>query len=242
MPTASRCFNPRTHEGCDKASELGMIDDIKFQSTHPRGVRHQPLRCLPQRYCVSIHAPTRGATELQKLDDAEKDVSIHAPTRGATGSKSRYTPRDKFQSTHPRGVRHESKNAPRFIFGFNPRTHEGCDVVSVMSHVIMIGFNPRTHEGCDLLVVVTMLFPTSFNPRTHEGCDIPASLVTSSVPSFNPRTHEGCDWVFCFDTYHIPTFQSTHPRGVRLYLLFLNFHQVSFNPRTHEGCDPRNVL
>ena len=64
----SRCFNPRTHEGCDKASELGMIDDIKFQSTHPRGVRHQPLRCLPQRYCVSIHAPTRGATFMAAED------------------------------------------------------------------------------------------------------------------------------------------------------------------------------
>ena len=135
MPTASRCFNPRTHEGCDKASELGMIDDIKFQSTHPRGVRHQPLRCLPQRYCVSIHAPTRGATELQKLDDAEKDVSIHAPTRGATRvSSNNYQSLLMFQSTHPRGVRLDLNPDIPHEISFNPRTHEGCDMRAKTHH------------------------------------------------------------------------------------------------------------
>ena len=35
-------FNPRTHAGCDKAAGMVRIISIKFQSTHPRGVR--PIR------------------------------------------------------------------------------------------------------------------------------------------------------------------------------------------------------
>ena len=34
--------------------------------------------------CVSIHAPTRGATCQQESFVSKLEVSIHAPTRGAT--------------------------------------------------------------------------------------------------------------------------------------------------------------
>ena len=34
--------------------------------------------------CVSIHAPTRGATTRANNASAVRNVSIHAPTRGAT--------------------------------------------------------------------------------------------------------------------------------------------------------------
>ncbi len=34
--------------------------------------------------CVSIHAPTRGATVARQGDTSRTDVSIHAPMRGAT--------------------------------------------------------------------------------------------------------------------------------------------------------------
>ena len=53
-----------------------------FQSTHPRGVR--PLN-------------TAAFTRLR--------VSIHAPTRGATENHVHQMEQKKFQSTHPRGVR-----------------------------------------------------------------------------------------------------------------------------------------
>ena len=78
-----KCFNPRTHTGCDYrnaiengASEVSIhaptrgatshhqtnIKLIMFQSTHPHGVRRvAPAAALVNHY-VSIHAPTRGAT------------------------------------------------------------------------------------------------------------------------------------------------------------------------------------
>ena len=100
-----------------------------FQSTHPRGVRHS---------CPSRYVQTRT-------------VSIHAPTRGATQSMRRNCRHlQKFQSTHPRGVR----RCPAVVVfnacrSFNPRTHEGCDFKILRESPNLTGFNPRTHEGCD---------------------------------------------------------------------------------------------
>ncbi len=36
---------------------------------------------------------------------------------------------------------------------FNPRTHTGCDLISILLiFIYLLGFNPRTHTGCDLAV------------------------------------------------------------------------------------------
>ncbi len=77
----------------------------KFQSTHPRGVRHIMYAWVDNWTEISIHAPTRGATdEIVVFGDCEK-ISIHAPTRGATSFCCISLWNHIFQSTHPRGVR-----------------------------------------------------------------------------------------------------------------------------------------
>ncbi|VDA98958.1 Octaprenyl diphosphate synthase / Dimethylallyltransferase / (2E,6E)-farnesyl diphosphate synthase / Geranylgeranyl pyrophosphate synthetase [Olavius algarvensis spirochete endosymbiont] len=58
----------------------------------------------------------------------ENAVSIHAPARGAT-------PLLYVKSCYP--------------LGFNPRTREGCDVISTAPRRLDDSFNPRTREGCD---------------------------------------------------------------------------------------------
>ena len=83
----------------------------RFQSTHPHGVR------LPDAFggigikCVSIHAPTRGATAQElAMKVLTEGVSIHAPTRGATNPYPADGPQGAgFQSTHPHGVRQCAK-------------------------------------------------------------------------------------------------------------------------------------
>ena len=62
----SRCFNPRTHSGCDLSVPSSVPSDE-----------------------VSIHAPTRGATTATMQKYAGLTVSIHAPTRGATPHRLR---------------------------------------------------------------------------------------------------------------------------------------------------------
>jgi len=82
-----RCFNPRTPAGCDSgranddledqrvsihaplrgatATALGLSwSTVRFQSTHPCGVRPHLLIHYYTSFEVSIHAPLRGATLL----------------------------------------------------------------------------------------------------------------------------------------------------------------------------------
>ena len=104
-------FNPRTREGCDCDKDFMVILLV-----------------------ISIHAPARGATALASVAAALFAISIHAPARGATDQPAgrfailqNFNPRTregcdefltgtvcpyfKFQSTHPRGVRHIEEGA-----------------------------------------------------------------------------------------------------------------------------------
>ena len=98
-----------------------------------------------------------------------------------------------FQSTHPRGVRPTTRLWNFRLNRFNPRTHEGCDILFLLINGLVLRFNPRTHEGCDSFCRYSNRMTTSFNPRTHEGCDI----------------------FYINDVKCATKFQSTHPRGVR---------------------------
>ena len=79
-----KCFNPRTHTGCDyrNAIENGASE-------------------------VSIHAPTRGATifDLRKFISVQTFQSTHPHGVRLRRNHPR-TISTKFQSTHPHGVRH----------------------------------------------------------------------------------------------------------------------------------------
>ena len=121
-------FNPRTRVGCDDIAAWVLHSKSMFQSTHPRGVRHDkavaaeaaiafqsthPRGVRPARwYCmacqdrVSIHAPAWGATRRPRGHHELLYVSIHAPAWGATfASLEQSFYQLLFQSTHPRGVR-----------------------------------------------------------------------------------------------------------------------------------------
>ncbi len=43
------------------------------------------------------------------------------------------------------------------VHDFNPRTHEGCDMISIYRYRIVFYFNPRTHEGCDSLQINSVI-------------------------------------------------------------------------------------
>ena len=259
MPGDLSNFNPRSHEGSDAAESAGAATLQLFQSTLPRGERPDPMGAittgltfqstLPRgerqswyRMCagadrISIHAPTRGATQIIVIrchvivisihaptrgatcelsisskrnadfnprshegSDANKEVthvtqgiSIHAPTRGATNLKILLETIHEFQSTLPRGERHiELKELARTIVFQSTlprgerRTYKG--VQGDMAY-----FNPRSHEGSDILMHPDTSVGANFNPRSHEGSDSrPASRLEASM-YFNPRSHEGSD-------------------------------------------------
>ena len=55
-------FNPRSHAGSDVGLLYGGVPKFIFQSTLPRGERLNAINDNGNRYAISIHAPTRGAT------------------------------------------------------------------------------------------------------------------------------------------------------------------------------------
>ena len=76
-------FNPRTHVGCDKAGICPLLPHIHFNPrTHVGCDSFTLLILLPP--CISIHAPTWGATSDHDSDGSDDSISIHAPTWGAT--------------------------------------------------------------------------------------------------------------------------------------------------------------
>ena len=146
-----KCFNPRTHTGCDSLKLSFTLSLPKFQSTHPHGVRRYVIRRILRRAVVSIHAPTRGATLLGdnwRVLDPCFNPRTHT---GCDRRRMRCHPYPTgFQSTHPHGVRHYPLSILPLARCFNPRTHTGCDDGSFLDES-ELGFNPRTHTGCDTM-------------------------------------------------------------------------------------------
>ena len=119
-----------------------------FQSTHPRGVRLCAAFLPPRHPCVSIHAPTRGATILYgELYTTYKSVSIHAPTRGATSWTCQL---------------------PSMRQCFNPRTHEGCDLRNCCAHhARIVSIHAPTRGATMCANTYTCLFFVSIHAPTR---------------------------------------------------------------------------
>ena len=106
----SQDFNPRTRMGCDRQdlclcvkclrfqsthpygvrlwkrskTLLGFVDLAIFQSTHPYGVRRDIWSKTSRINLISIHAPVWGATCTLMTYSCKTWISIHAPVWGAT--------------------------------------------------------------------------------------------------------------------------------------------------------------
>jgi len=145
-----RSFNPRTRTGCD----LKLLES----------------RCVNP---VSIHAPARGATLLQK-HECSREGGFNPRTR--TGC-----------DPPPPGT-------TTLLFSFNPRTRTGCDAFIMLSSLTRKRFNPRTRTGCDEkrrpLPAVNRVVQST-HPHGVRPCPLVRRLDRSE--SFNPRTRTGCD-------------------------------------------------
>ena len=111
-------FNPRSHERSDK----------KYINIYNRSK-------------ISIHAPTRGATERRWRALKILVISIHAPTRGATVMKLAAVTRGLFQSTLPREERRCDADADGYVSNISihaptrgaTRSHSRCRCIFPIS-------------------------------------------------------------------------------------------------------------
>ena len=189
---------------------------MRFQSTHPRGVRH-PVRLDDVLVlAVSIHAPARGATEDDEL--TQLDV--------------------EFQSTHPRGVRLGRRGYAMRGASFNPRTREGCDNRSGNYSIYTVKFQSTHPRGVRHTYKEKRSVEDMFQSTHPRGVRRSKTAMWSLRTScFNPRTREGCDFIRPTSSFTHGVFQSTHPRGVRRCSSSCGSPGCGFNPRTREGCD-----
>ncbi len=81
-------FNPRSHEGSDTETDGGADPESDISI-------HAPTKGATDSYngdyyyqSISIHAPTKGATRRPGQTARINNISIHAPTKGATQRKS----------------------------------------------------------------------------------------------------------------------------------------------------------
>ena len=189
---------------------------------------------------VSIHAPAWGATYLIKETLITYEVSIHAPAWGATSRFICIFGNDKFQSTHPRGVRpmlrYHSCRHPRC---FNPRTRVGCDPpLGARSKLVQLfqSTHPRGVRHWQEWEPMEQDKVSIHAPAW--GATSMAASVFYSNRSFNPRTRVGCDLVaesIAFIRQHV----SIHAPawGATCRACRLAGASNGFNPRTRVGCD-----
>ena len=162
-------------------------------------------------------------------------VSIHAPTRGATESLPRRRRRTMFQSTRPRGARPRCQARAGCHGGsFNPRAHEGRDSRPSRDSCKPTRFQSTRPRGARQARQGRRGLAPSFNPRAHEGRDQKRGVVQHELPvSIHAPTRGATTrnlFIPCLDT----SFQSTRPRGARRVTLgkFRVSSQVSIHAPT----------
>ena len=187
--------------------------------------------------CISIHAPTWGATTHKSvsqtvtqnfnprthvgcdgghgLGTGHGEISIHAPTWGATHIRRRPRPLDGISIHAPTWGATPLGRLGTQRSRFQSTHPRGVRPPSCARGTPQRDFNPRTHVECDPLELSGSKGSLYFNPRTHVGCD-KAFLRRGSRPfNFNPRTHVGCDMDVKFLTgmiyisIHAPTWGAT---------------------------------
>ena len=166
-------FNPRTREGCDLSAPSVHCRRSRFQSTHPRGVRLQLAGAIlmtlshfnPRTREGCDDASPFSASALLDFNPRTREGCdpIHRYVAASLGhfnprtregcdrcGRSMLSSSTRFQSTHPRGVRLNSKD-----FGV-PQTRisihapaRGATLDNWLLPRVTRYFNPRTREGCD---------------------------------------------------------------------------------------------
>ena len=147
---------------------------------------------------ISIHAPTRGATDGAEIDLRKPVISIHAPTRGAT--KWEDICRDcGYISIHAptRGATHcHNKTASNTFISIHAPTR-GATKAGDYEIPNLIPFQstlPREERRDEILI--TYHHSVDFNPRSHERSDGNVPTNWNVYAYFNPRSHERSDGFF----------------------------------------------
>ena len=144
---------------------------------------------------ISIHTPTKGATQKSQRGLPEKKISIHTPTKGATRSNdSSFLYLGISIHTPTKGATVMMELLYKAGGHFNPHSHEGSDdirFVSVKFGNIFQSTLPRRERQ-----ILTFLLATYYIISIHtptKGATAWFYGVVKWYRYFNPHSHEGSD-------------------------------------------------
>ena len=133
-------FNPRSHEGSDSQSNISnSVSCIISIHAPTKGATLMPKKSIDTLAKISIHAPTKGATTSIAASNCElMIISIHAPTKGATICSIPYSLFLRISIHAPtKGATCPYLQMCTHLFHFNPRSHEGSDLISSSLSVLI---------------------------------------------------------------------------------------------------------
>ena len=208
-------FNPRSHKGSDIYGS-------------PHGQAH--INFNPRSH--------KGSDGNTSGNTSGNTISIHAPTRGATDAiMSTLTKLFQFQSTLPQGERRSSMHSGSTQTYFNPRSHKGSDyTLKNGGYYISISIHAPTRGATALSEVSNISLPI-FQSTLPQGERRQRNYCYSHRVYFNPRSHKGSDLKVCACALLLHEFQSTLPQGERPRFSKCKSPCAYFNPRSHKGSD-----
>ena len=139
---------------------------------------------------ISIHAPTRGATDNSYIISSLSYISIHAPTRGATLHHQLQEHMYHISIHAPtRGATHSGKLLWPTSGNFNPRSHERSDnVKNQYANLKYISIHAPTRGAT--MSLLTLLLTGSFQstlPREERLYFISIIFILYKFQSTLPR-------------------------------------------------------
>ena len=239
---------------------------MEFQSTLLRKERRSELDLDNKKQCVSIHAPTKGAT-INSLTNLGLDgVAIHAPTKGATrGMLSLLIV--YYVSIHAptKGATH-LRDSHRDLWNVSIHAPTKGATIETSSSGIAgcVSIHAPTKGATQHFCQISSEF-TCFNPRSYERSDVVGNwkAVGTRRVSIHAPT-KGATWLKLREllllhvSIHAPTkgatfpsiqppyhvkFQSTLLRKERPGPVSATFNcSVCFNPRSYERSDHKALM
>ena len=189
-------------------------------------------------YEISIHAPTRGATEISFMMDFAFSISIHAPTRGATTDMViAYC--DKLISIHAptRGATPFQPLHQTLRLNFNSRTYTRCDSFSCTAADTASYFNSRTYTRCDEDIKFALFHGEISIHAPTRGATFPFFIrqfqfvISIHAPTRGATFRRHRDQRHRAISIHAPT------RGATISTLNKDLTALNFNSRTYTRCD-----
>ena len=164
-----------------------------FQSTRPRGARR--WRCQQQRTPPKFQSTRpRGARPGDDNAQLVLCVSIHAPTWGATNQQNTTMTDFLFQSTRPRGARPYPTIIRQFFYLFQSTRPRGARRVAVTRQWALRCFNPRAHVGRDPNWDKHIVFEHKFQSTRPRGArpimisEVAQTSVSIHAPTWGATT------------------------------------------------------